>query len=111
MATDLELFVNPEAYASRISMLEGYVVSLQSIKEEYVVLSNDASTVFGTDDENLARAQKIVNDAAQVVQQKIEATQASIDTLQKTMESMNAASESVGNILTNTGELISALLD
>ena len=71
MATDLELLVNPEAYQARISMLEGYVASLQGIQGEYQSLSAEAVNVFGDDDANLAQAQEAVNKAAQVVGQKI----------------------------------------
>ena len=109
-AGDLELLVRPEDYQGKITQLEGYVVSLGSLKDQFNALGGKASTVFGEDDASLNQARQIVNDSCQLLQQKIEATQATIDSLQGVLDSMNNASQAVSSALSDVEGMINALL-
>lgn len=110
MAVDLELLVNPDSYRMRIEELQGYVSSLNLLVGNYEGLRVRANSVFGEDDENLAKAQQSVTNAIALVNQKIEAVQANISLLEQTLESMEAGSTAASSLLDESTELIAKLL-
>ena len=105
MAGELKLLVSQSKYEGRITMLEGYLADLKAIAADYESLKSRATNVLGSDDDNLAQMQSVVEQNIQRVNNAIQATQASINAVKTTMSTMANVSSNVSSIIQEASQI------
>lgn len=109
MAGSLELLVSTEKYENRISMLETFLSSLESLAAEYETLQGQVSSFAGGSDQ-VAKLQQNVQINVTRVNKAIEATRASIQTLQNTVTTMSNVGQNINTIIEGSINAASAFL-
>lgn len=108
MAQELELKVESNKYQARISTLEGYLVKLENLVQEYTTMKDRVSDFLDESDDNFADAQTAAQIGIDRCQKAIEATKANIESIQKIMDDTANVGSNVKKILDAAVEAASA---
>jgi chromosome segregation ATPase len=107
---DFELYVSKEKFTSEIGQLESRLSALNSLLGDYQALKDRATKVWGSEDENLAKAQATCQSAIDVVRKKIEETQQSKDALTQVLQTAETIQRDMGSKLDDAQQVINSLL-
>ena len=96
MANEFELLVSKEKFDNRVETLQNNLTLMQGYAARYEELKNRASEVFEGDDENITKAQRLVEENLKRVYNAIAATEEAIRSLNATSEKFEQTAANVG---------------
>lgn len=99
MSNDFELLVSKEKFDNRVETLQNNLTLMQGYANRYEDLKNEASKIFGDDEENVAKAQRLVDANLKRVYNAIAATEEAIRSLNATSEKFEQTTANVGQAL------------
>ena len=109
-AGDFKLYVSKPVFERELSQLDAKLGTLNGLLSEYQQKKEEARRVWGEEDENLAKAQRLCDVAIQAVNKKIKETQESKDALQNILNSAQAMQAEMGSQLDEATAQIQRLL-
>ncbi len=96
MANDFELLVSKEKFDNRVETLQNNLTLLQGYASRYEDLKEQTSEVFQGDDENIAKAKRLVEENLKRVYNAIAATEEAIKSLNATSAKFEETTANVG---------------
>ena len=96
MANDFELLVSKEKFDNRVETLQNNLTLLQGYASRYEDLKEQTGEVFQGDDENIAKAKRLVEENLKRVYNAIAATEEAIKSLNATSAKFEETTANVG---------------
>ena len=109
-AGNFELYVSKEKFQGELDALEGNLGRLNALLEQYQAKKEQARQVWGEEDENLAKAQRMCDTAIRAVSKKIEETKVSKEALQGILSSAQSVQADIGSMLDEATAKIESLI-
>ena len=107
---DFKINVDPTEYQTQLDNLKAKVDAMEDLKFRYQQKKTDAENAWGSEDENLAKAQAICDSAIQAIETKIKSAQGGIEAIRNLLNASDALSIQSSQGLEEANEYIQALI-